>query len=118
MKFLADENVDSAIVARLRKEGHTVLYVIEMSPSISDDEVVNHVNKEEALLLTADKDFGELVFRQGRIVQGVVLLRLAGLSPAHKADMVASAIGRRGDELSRNFTVITQEAIRIRHHHF
>ena len=40
MKFLADENVDKPIVERLRKDGHVVLYVIEMEPSISDDEVI------------------------------------------------------------------------------
>jgi len=78
MKFLADENVDKPIVERLRDDGHIVLYVLEMEPSISDDEVIRRANQEFAFLLTADKDFGELVFRQRRIVYGVVLIRLAG----------------------------------------
>jgi len=74
-------------VERLRDDGHTVLYVLEMEPSISDDEVIRRANQEFALLLTADKDFGELVFRQRRIVYGVVLIRLAGLSPQGKAEV-------------------------------
>lgn len=114
MKFLADENVDRAIVERLREDGHHVLYVMEMSPGISDDEVISQVNKEGALLLTADKDFGELAFRQGRIAFGVVLIRLAGLSPKYKADAVKNAIREHAQELAKNFTVIMPEAIRIR----
>lgn len=67
MNFLADENVDQQIVDQLRKNGHDVLYVIEMEPGISDDEVLARANRRGALLLTADKDFGELIFRQQRI---------------------------------------------------
>ena len=85
MKFLADENIDKPIVERLRQDGHVVLYVIEMEPSVSDAEVMRRANQETALLFAADRDFGELVFRQGRVVYGVVLIRLAGLSPQHKA---------------------------------
>lgn len=114
MKFLADENVDKPIVERLRNNGHVVLYVIEMKPSISDDEVIQRANQESALLLTADKDFGELVFRQGRIVYGVILIRLSGFSPQHKAEVVAIAVQEHGDELVQNFTVITPGAVRIR----
>ena len=114
MKFLADENVDKPIVERLRKDGHVVLYVIEMEPSISDDKVIRQANQESALLLTADKDFGELVFRQGRIIYGVVLIRLAGLSPQRKAEVVAVAIQEHADELAQNFAVITPGAVRIR----
>ena len=117
MKFLADENVDKPIVERLRDDDHTVLYVLEMEPSISDDEVIRRANQEFALLLTADKDFGDLVFRQRRIVYGVVLIRLAGLSPQSKAKVVAIAIQEHADELAQNFTVITPGAVRIRKQH-
>jgi predicted nuclease of predicted toxin-antitoxin system len=68
MKFLADENVDKPIVERLRKNGHDVFYVMEMEPSISDDDAIKQANQESALLLTADNDFGELAFRQGHVV--------------------------------------------------
>lgn len=85
-----------------------------MEPSISDDEVIQRANQGSALLLTADKDFGELVFRQGRIVYGVVLVRLAGLSAQRKAEVVAIAVQEHTDELAQNFTVITPGAVRIR----
>lgn len=79
MKFFADESVDRHIVERLRREGHRVWYVAEMDPGIPDDVVLALANQETALLLTADKDFGEIVFRQRLHTHGVVLIRLAGL---------------------------------------
>ena len=67
MNFLADESVDQGIVIRLRSEGHSVLAVAEMEPGLTDDAVLDAANERSALLPTADKDFGELVFRQGRL---------------------------------------------------
>ncbi|MDH4099045.1 MAG: DUF5615 family PIN-like protein [Nitrospirota bacterium] len=114
MKFLADEGVDRQVVERLRHSGHNVWYVAEMSPGISDDVVLDLANKEGALLLTADKDFGELVHLQRRISSGVLLLRLGGISPDSKAERVMIAVGEHGDELLQAFTVVTAGAVRIR----
>ncbi len=58
MKFLADDCVDWQIVDALRKDGHVVLYIVEMNRSIPDEEVLNTANAETSILLTADKDFG------------------------------------------------------------
>ncbi|MFH1259320.1 MAG: DUF5615 family PIN-like protein [Elusimicrobiota bacterium] len=114
MKFIADENVDKPIVDRIRKEGHEVIYVAEVLPNISDDEVIRLVNRESAVLITADKDFGELVFRMGRVVYGVVLVRLSGLPLIEKAEIVLKAIVKYADQLMHSFAVITQDGIRIR----
>jgi len=114
VKLVADESLDLPIVERLRRDGHDVGYVAEMAPGVSDDKVLALVNQETRLLVTADKDFGELVFRQGRALPGVVLIRLAGLSAGRKADIVASALAAHGQELPGAFTVVTPGAIRIR----
>ena len=63
MNLLADESIDLQIVDRLRQDGHLVHYIAEMEPGISDDVVLDLANQDTAVLLTADKDFGELVFR-------------------------------------------------------
>lgn len=117
MKFVADENVDKQIVESLRTSGNEILYVLEIQTSISDDAVIQLANKENALLITADKDFGELVFRQGRITNGVVLIRLSGLPAEHKADIVTNTIRNLSNELPGNFTVITPGVTRIRKQH-
>lgn len=114
MKLLCDEGVDQQIVQTLRDEGHDVLYVAEVAPGATDDEVFDRANRAGALLLTTDKDFGELVFRQRRISRGVLLLRLAGLSQQRKATAVASAVRRFGDELEGAFSVIDPGRVRIR----
>ena len=114
MNFLVDESVDQQVVERLRQEGHDVLYVAEMEPGISDDDVLEAANQHGALLLTADKDFGELVFRLNRLSKGVVLLRLAGLSPEAKARAVSSTVREHGSELSDAFSVLSPGMVRIR----
>ena len=114
MTFVADEGVDSTIVSKLRDEEHRVLYIAEMSPSISDDEVLDRANDLEALLLTEDKDFGELVFRLGRIHGGVILLRLHGLSSELKAKIVAESVQKHGAEMTNTFSVISHSSVRIR----
>ena len=85
-----------------------------MEPGIQDDLVLTRANERNALLLTADKDFGELVFRQRLINYGVVLLRLAGLSPETKAGIVADVLRDRAAELTQAFSVISPGMVRIR----
>ena len=114
MRFLADESVDRQIVDRLRLDGHVVRYVAEMDPGIRDDAVLDLTNEEADVLLTADKDFGELVFRQRQVTSGILLVRLAGLSPVHKAEVIASAINQHGSELPGAFAVLAPAAFRIR----
>jgi predicted nuclease of predicted toxin-antitoxin system len=114
VKVVADEGVDRPIVARLRQDGHEVDYVAEMDPGIDDDRVLSHANQQHALLMTADKDFGELVFMQGRLNAGVVLLRLAGVPPTQKANIVSDALAAHGSEMQGAFSVITDKMLRIR----
>jgi predicted nuclease of predicted toxin-antitoxin system len=115
MNFLADEGVDRQIVERLRQSGHEVLYIAEMEPSISDEEVLKRAHEKQALLITADKDFGEIVFHQKLLtVGGVILLRLLGLSPERKAEITSKAIENRSRELPSAFSVISPGRIRIR----
>lgn len=114
MNFLADESVDRQIVDALREDDHAVLYVTEMDPGISDDEVLDKAEKGSAILITADKDFGELVFRQQRITKGVVLVRLAGLLPSKKAEIASTMIKKHLDAIQNAFSVISPNTIRIR----
>ena len=114
MKFLAGESIDRQVVDRLRIDGLEVQYVTEMEPGISDDLVLSRANQEMAILVTSDKDFGELVFRQKRISVGVILTRLAGLSPDQKAELISTAINQHLTELEKAFTVIVPGSIRIR----
>jgi len=114
MRILADESVENGIVLRLRQDGHEVSYVAELSPGILDEEVIVLADEDNTLLLTADKDFGELVFRQGHIKRGIILYRLAGLKSNEKAEIISRVISEHGDELLQAFSVITEKTVRIR----
>jgi predicted nuclease of predicted toxin-antitoxin system len=114
MNLLADESVDGPIVERLRQDGRDVLYVAEMEPSIPDEVVLQRANEHHAILVTEDKDFGELVYRQGLVPLGVILIRLAGLSPQIKACFASKVIAERAAEMPDAFCVISPGTVRIR----
>ena len=114
MNLIVDENVDKLVVNALRQDGHNVLYVAEFAPSIDDETVLEQANQNGALLITEDKDFGELVYRQGSIHTGVVLIRLDGLSKQAKARIVSTIFASQGPQLLNAFSVISPGRVRIR----
>lgn len=116
MIFLADESVDKPIVDGLRKAGFKADYITEIIPGAHDENVLELANKLNALLITSDKDFGELIFRMQKLSCGVILLRLSGLSESKKTEIVINSINKFLDKLENSFTVITSVGIRIRKH--
>ncbi len=118
MRILADENVDRYIVEQLRAEGFEVKYVLEISPGLKNGEVLEMAIKEEAILLTADKDFGELVYRsyleKGLKLKGIVLIRLSGFSLEKRAKMVSEYFKKMKNQLSGKFIVLSRKISRMR----
>jgi len=114
VRLLADENIEKPVVEHLRAEGHDVLYVMEMGRGVTDDHVLALAKREKALLVTLDKDFGELVFRKKLSGAGAILLRLTGMMTAEKSVLVSRALRKHGMEMTGCFTVITPRSIRIR----
>lgn len=114
MKLLADENIHFQIVADLRAEGHNVISISEDFPSVLDETVLELANRNNAILITSDKDFGELTYRQSLIHHGVVLVRLAGLTTSEKSAILRDLIEKHGHELAKSFTVVSPSQIRIR----
>jgi predicted nuclease of predicted toxin-antitoxin system len=78
MKFFADENVALLIVQWLRQMGHDVLYAAEADPGQDDAIWLHRAEQSERLIVTADKDFGDLIFRDRLNSHGVVLMRMPG----------------------------------------
>jgi predicted nuclease of predicted toxin-antitoxin system len=115
MNLVADEGVDKAIVDALRASGFSVKYFAEAGVGAADKEVLAAANDEQSLLLTCDKDFGELVFRQRQVHAGVVLIRLTGMTAAKKANMVLEAIKQHSPDMGGAFTVISAGLLRVRH---
>lgn len=116
MNFLADENIETEIVDLLRNSGYEVKYVLEMSPGVGDKEIISQSNKNNSILITSDKDFGELVFRQHLVHYGVILIRLHGIPAGKKSEMVLNFLKDYSGKIPNSFSVITKSNIRIRSH--
>ncbi len=114
MKFVADEGVDGQIVESLRAAGHDVLYIAESGVGTNDDIILRYANDEDRILMTRDKDFGELVYRKKQIHSGIVLNRLYELPSETKAKIVVNVISKYGKELYGSFTVIQPGRVRIK----
>jgi len=114
MRILADENVARDIVAWLRSIGNDVLFAAEIAPGTADIRWMELAEQERRVILTSDKDFGELVFRGGITGHGVVLLRLDDLPvPAilARVQVVWSVVEANP---TRRFIVITEKRVRAR----
>jgi predicted nuclease of predicted toxin-antitoxin system len=114
VRWLADECVAAPLVAFLRTGGHDVLYVAEAAAGLSDADVITLASREGRLLLTEDKDFGDLVFRRERAVPGVVLLRIGPETPALMVIRLAASIERYGEGLFGRYTVVEEARFRSR----
>lgn len=115
MRFLADQNVEEPIVARLREAGHDVLRLAEVLPVRAiDEEILKNARDEARILLTNDKDFGELTFLQGRAAAGVLLLRMPVLTSCQKAERLLEALEIVSSRLVGSMVVVTPRAIRRR----
>jgi len=110
---VADESVEGPTVSALRAAGHWVLFIAETSPGIEDAEVLGIARREQALLLTADKDFGELVFRNRETHAGILLIRSLDEAGENAANAV-TAIEQYGPDLLNRFSVLMGRALRIR----
>lgn len=115
MKFLIDQDVYAVTVKFLKSKGYDVLTTAEAGLSTASDiDVIKFAEKEERILLTRDKDFGNLVFVQ-RLGKGVIFLRMKPLNyelvhlELNKVLKVYSE-----DELSQSFVVVEEDHHRIR----
>jgi predicted nuclease of predicted toxin-antitoxin system len=94
--------------------GHDVVYTAEIAPAVSDAEVMARARTEDRVLLTADKDFGDLVFHRGEPIPGIVLLRIDPSMHELKIQRLGVAIGRFGENLRGRYTVIAEARMRAR----
>jgi predicted nuclease of predicted toxin-antitoxin system len=114
MRFIVDESSGTAVIQYLRSAGHDVLAIAEEMPQATDYDILIRAAGEGRILVTNDKDFGELVFRSGQAHRGVLLLRLHDESATNRVKMVKAVLVRYASRLEGSFTVATEGAVRIR----
>jgi predicted nuclease of predicted toxin-antitoxin system len=112
--IVADESVDFSIIEYLREEDIDIYAIIESTPSISDTEVLSVAFEKDALLITEDKDFGELAIRLQKPNRGILLFRLFGLATEEKCKIIYETLKSSGNEMIDSFSVLTADKLRIR----
>ncbi len=114
MKFLLDESVEYRLLPFLKDLGHDVTAIgYDYPPSLKDQAVLAIANNEKRILITNDRDFGELIFRQQLSHQGVIFFRLKKASIQAKCNRLQKVLNQYADQL-QYFLVVTVKGIRIR----
>jgi len=114
MRWIVNENVSGTVIRTLRERGHDVLSVKESLRGAGDPDILARAQADQRVLVTHDKDFGELAFRFGLpATSGVILFRLAGADPASDNDRVLEVL--ESDVVwTDHFAVVTEDRVRIR----
>jgi hypothetical protein len=114
MRFLADENFPAASVQALQAAGHDVVCVGMLTPGVADLNVLAWMAREGRILLTFDKDFGELA-RRARLPSacGILLFRVPMPRPGHVGSRLAELITAR-DDWGGHFSIIEPGRLRMR----
>lgn len=113
MRLVADESCDFTVVIGVRDAGHDVVSVTEQMPGVEDEKVIELAASERRLLLTEDKDFGQLVFAAAKENSGVILIRYPASARSTLAQEVVKLLAERADELYSRFVVMEPGRIRV-----
>ena len=114
MRFLIDASSDARLVDHLRNLGHDVTRIGPDYPArLRDVDVLAAAYREQRILITDDRDFGELVFRERQPHAGVIYLRLDTTRIAVRTTRLDDVLSTYADQLDQ-FIVVTAESVRVR----
>jgi predicted nuclease of predicted toxin-antitoxin system len=113
LKFLADVNIEQIVIETIKQMGYEIKAVSEINLRMKDKEILELAQKEGLILLTNDKDFGELVFRQKCLSNGVILFRIKGENSKEKSVLIRKLLMGYWDKISKHFVVITKKKFRF-----
>ncbi|HUT36058.1 MAG TPA: DUF5615 family PIN-like protein [Planctomycetota bacterium] len=114
MRFMVDASTGTRVAEFLRSLGHDVLSADDAMPAAADDVILARAEAERRIVVTNDKDFGELAFRSRKARQGIILLRLRDEGTPNRIRVVGALLARAGDKLSGRFTTADDWHYRIR----
>ena len=113
MRFLADESCDFSVVRTLRAAGHNVVAVAEVALSADDSAVIDLAVRQRRILLTEDKDFGQLVFAHAQTSGGVMFIRYPAAARRMLPKVILDLVAEVGSDLNGCFVVVQPGRIRM-----
>ena len=115
MKWLADENIPGAAVAFLRRHGEDVMAIAQIAPGIPDEEVLERARTDRRILLSFDRDHGDLIFHHGIAAPpAVVYFRLSPSDPQAVERIFGGLLALGESALIGKFSVVTADGMRQR----
>lgn len=113
MDFLANENFPVNSIRLLRNVGHNVASIIEDTPGVKDYTILKRAYEEKRLILTFDRDYGELIYKHRSITPvGVVYFRFSPSTPEEPAKILIDILEEGKIQLLGKFTVIERGRVR------
>jgi predicted nuclease of predicted toxin-antitoxin system len=113
MRILVDECTGPAVAKWLRGNGHEVFSVFDEGKGMEDGEVLTKALAEDRIVITNDKDFGEMVFREHREHHGVILMRLNDERLANKIEVLRQLLSTYSERLPDQFVTVTETKVRF-----
>ncbi len=113
MRFLVDECTGPAVAKWLRQLGYDVFSIYDDNRGIDDLTIIEKANVDNYILITNDKDFGELVFHLKKPHKGIILLRLEDERSENKIAVLNKLFKDHLDKLANNFIIVTEKAVHI-----
>jgi predicted nuclease of predicted toxin-antitoxin system len=114
MNFLIDESADVRLAAHLRELGHDVKTVAgDYAQALEDREILRLAAAERRIVITFDRDFGELIFRESQAHAGVLYFRLGPIDLPTEIARLGYVLTHYADQLDQ-FLVITPARVRVR----
>ena len=110
---MADVNIEKGIVDDLLTNGYNVKWIPDLNCKMLDQELLELAKRENRILITNDKDFGELTFRQKRLSTGIILLRVKGQRTKDKVRLLRKLFLTHGGKLANHFTVVLRKKVRF-----
>ncbi len=114
IKFLFDVGVSGNAELFFREKGFDILSVRGINPALPDSDILNIALEENRLIITMDKDLGELVFSSGKNHSGILLLRMEDAGWKEKIKVLSEIFDNHGEELTGNFSVYQNGKLRIK----
>lgn len=113
MQFLADVNIERRIVLHLRSAGYDVLWIPEYDCRMTDTALLDRAVQEQRIVITNDKDFGNLIFLQRKAAVGVILFRIDDQNVRVKITILKNMLLRYQDKFVGHFVTIARKRIRF-----
>lgn len=114
LRFVLDVGVGNLVYNFLRDAGYDVISILHLDPEMADVDILAIAEREERMVITMDKDFGELVYRSRKQHRGVLLLRLEDATGEEKVKVVEEILAGYAEEIADCFCVYQFGRLRIR----